>query len=228
MHGSVFVFVPLASLLARVSLLAMFLSFAAYTAAYVVLLARYRLPAWESPAEFLRGRGEPWFRLLTFCQACALLTPLFFVVFCASLSASVAPEYAAPALVGLCAAVAFAAFSSVYYVVQLRLGLWAGDDEAADGLAGLFQLNPTAVFSSVNVLAWTAFFGAASLWLAPLFLASGGAGASLLGVLLALNGVVCLLGLAGYFGRVRALNVLYFNGMGLTVLVFSLVGALIL
>ena len=93
-----------------------------------------------------------------------------------------------------------------------------------EGLSHLFQLNPDAVFTTVNILAWTVFFGLTSLCLAPLFLAAGGPGAALLGVLLALNGAVCLLGLAGYLGRVRALNILFFNGMGLAVLAFSLLG----
>ena len=129
MHGSVFVFEPLARSLARTSLLAMFVSFAAYTAAYV-LLVRYRLPAWSSAAGFLRGRGRPWFRLLTFCQVCALATPLAFVLFVTSLCVSVTPRYAVLALAGLASAVAFATLSTVYYGVQLRLGLWTAGGTA--------------------------------------------------------------------------------------------------
>jgi hypothetical protein len=228
MHGSVFLFEPLARSIARVSLLAAFLAFAAYTAAYVVLLARYRLPAWTSAAAFLRGRGQPWFRLLTFCQACAMVTPLCFVATVASLAVSVQPRYAAVAQIALVAAVAFATLSSVYYVVQLRLGLWADADGAGDGLDHLFQLNPAAVFTVVNILAWTLFFAVACACLAPLFLASGGASAAALGALLLLNAVSCLLGLVGYLGRVRSLNVLFFNGMGLAVLAFSLLGSAVL
>jgi hypothetical protein len=228
MHGSVFVFEPLARSLARVSLLAVFLTFAAYTAAYVVLLTRYRLPGWTTATRFLQGKGQAWFRLLTFCQACALATPLWFTVFVAALAASVAPRYAVVAYLALAATAAFALLSSVYYVVQLRLGLWAAPEAGADGLEQLFQLNPAAVFTAVNILGWTLFFALACLCLAPLFLAAGGTGASFMGALLLLNGIVCLLGLAGYLGRVRTLNVLFFNGMGLAVLAFSLLGAAVL
>ena len=68
MNGPVFVFTETARTVARLSLLCMFLAFAAYTVAYVVLLVRYRLPAWTGASAFLAGHGQPWFRLLTFCQ----------------------------------------------------------------------------------------------------------------------------------------------------------------
>jgi hypothetical protein len=205
-----------------------FLSFAAYTACYAALLARYRLPGWTSAGEFLQGRGQPWFRLLTFCQVCALVTPLSFAAFVAALAVSVAPRFAAVAQFSMAMAVAFATLSSVYYVVQLRLALWADADDRSEGLEHLFQLNPAAVFTVVNILAWTLFFAASCACLAPLFLVGGGTAAWVLGVLLLLNAGVCLLGLVGYLGRVRALNVLFFNGMGLAVLAFSLLGAALL
>jgi hypothetical protein len=104
----------------------------------------------------------------------------------------------------------------------------AGLPRPAAPRSGLFQLNPAAVFTAVNILGWTLFFALACLFLAPLFLAADGTGASFMGALLLLNGVVCLLGLTGYLGRVRALNVMFFNGMGLAVLAFSLLGAAVL
>jgi hypothetical protein len=227
MTGSMFVFTETARTVARLSLLSMFLAFAAYTVAYVVLLVRYRPPAWTSSSAFLAGRGQPWFRLLTFCQACAFVTPLFFVAFVAGLDASVTPEYEALTRIALAAAVVFAALSSVYYFVQMALA--AADPEGA-GDAGpdqILQLNPRAAFTAVNILGWTLFFAVACLCLGPLFL-GGSAGSEVLAVLLLANGVVCLAGTAGYLGRVRALNLVFFNGMGLAVLGFSLAGFLVL
>jgi len=224
MNGSVFVFGELARTVARLSLLCMFVAFVAYTLAYVVLLVRFRLPAWTTAAAFREGKGQPWFRLLTFCQACAFVTPLFFVAWVAALDASAAPRYETLTHLALSAAVAFAVLSSVYYFVQFAL---AGADATVPGGAALTQLNPASVFAAVNVLGWTLFFAVASLCLAPLFL-SGGAGTVVLAGLLLLNGVVCLLGMAGYLAHVRALSVVFFNGMGLAVLGFSLAGFLVL
>jgi len=113
MHGSVFAFTETARTIVRLSLLCMFLAFAAYTVAYIVLLVRYRLPAWTGASAFLAGRGQPRFRLLTFFQACAFATPLFFVAFVAGLDASAASEYEAITRIALAAAVVFAALSSV-------------------------------------------------------------------------------------------------------------------
>jgi hypothetical protein len=227
MNGSVFVFTETARTVARLSLLCMFLAFAAYTVAYVVLLVRYRLPSWTGASEFLADRGQPWFRLLAFCQVCAFVTPLFFVAFIAGLDASATPGYEALTRIALAASVVFAALSSVYYFVQLALAA-AGPEGAEDaGLEQVLQLNPRAVFTAVNILGWTLFFAVACLCLGPLFL-GGSAGSGVLAVLLLANGVVCVLGMAGYLGRVRTLNVLYFNGMGLAVLGFSLAGFLVL
>jgi hypothetical protein len=227
MHGSVFAFTETARTIVRLSLLCMFLAFAAYTVAYIVLLVRYRLPAWTGASAFLAGGGQPWFRLLTFCQACAFATPLFFVAFVAGLDASAASEYEAITRIALAAAVVFAALSSVYYFVQLALAA-AGPAGAGDaGLDQILQLNPRAIFSAVNILGWTLFFAVACLCLGPLFL-GGSAGSDVLAVLLLANGVVSLAGMAGYLGRVRALNVVFFDGMGLAVLGFSLAGFLLL
>jgi hypothetical protein len=227
MNGSVFVLTETARTVVRLSLLCMFLAFAAYTAAYVVLLIRYRLPAWTGPSAFLAGRGQPWFRLLTFCQVCALATPLFFVACVAGLDASVAPRYEALTRIALAASVAFAVLSTVYYFVQLAVAAAGPEGAEAAGLEHVLQLNPCAVFTAVNILGWTVFFPVACLCLGPLFL-GGSESSGVLAVLLLGNGVVCLLGVAGYLGRVRALNVLFFNGMGLAVLGFSLAGFVVL
>jgi hypothetical protein len=227
MNGSVSAFGELARVLTRLSLLCMFVAFSLYTVAYVVLLVRYRLPAWTSAAAFLAGRGRPWFRLLTFCQVCAFVTPLFFVVFLAGLDASVGAQYRILTRAGLAAGIAFAVLSSVYYFVQLALaGPAVGGGEGAV-VEHLLQLNPRAEFTAVNILAWTVFFAAACLCVAPLFLGGSAAGA-VVAVLLLLNGVVCLLGMVGYLGRIRGLNALFFNGMGVAVLGFSLAGFLAL
>ena len=226
MNGSVFVFVELARTIARLSLLCMFVAFAAYTVAYVVLLVRFRLPAWTTAAAFREGKGQPWFRLLTFCQACAFVTPLFFVAWVAALDASAAPRYETLTHLALSAAVAFAVLSSVYYFVQFALAGAGATGPGGAALTQLAQLNPASVFAAVNILGWTLFFAVASLCLAPLFL-GGGAGTSVLAGLLLLNGGVCLVGVAGYLGHVRALSVIFFNGMGLAVLGFSLAGLLV-
>ena len=227
MNGSVFVSGELARTVARLSLLCMFVAFAAYTVAYVVLLVRHRLPAWTTLAAFQDGKSRPWFRLLTFCQACAFVTPLFFVAFVAALDASAARQYQTLTHIALAAAAGFAVLSSVFYFVQLSLARIDLARPESAALEQLCQLNPAAVFPAVNILGWTLFFAVACLCLGPLLL-GGTPGTAVLAVLLLLNGVVCLLGMAGYLGRVRALNVLFFNGMGLAVLGFTLVGALVL
>jgi hypothetical protein len=226
MSGSPFVFDHLTGTLARASLGSVFVLFSAYTVAYVLLLGRYRLPRWTGVAGFLAGKGQPWFRLLTFCQACAFLTPLCFTAFAACLAAAAAPRYQAVAFIGLSAAVAFSVLSSVHYFVQFALA-GAGPEGAGEaGLGHLFQLNPGAVIAAVNLLGWTVFFALACFALAPLL--AGSTRTVAVGALLAVNGVVCVLGAAGYLLHLRALNVLYFNGMGLAVLGFSLAGVLLL
>ena len=227
MNSSVFVFTETARTFARLSLLGIFVAFAAYTVAYLALLVRYRLPAWTGASEFLEGREQPWFRLLKFCQVCAFVTPLFFVAFVAGLDASATPEYEALTRVALAASVVFAVLSSVYYFVQLSVAAAGPEGAGRAGLEQVLQLNPRAVFTAVNILGWTLFFAVACLCLGPLFL-GGSAGAGVLAVLLLANGVVCVLGMAGYLGRVSALNALFFNGMGLAVLGFSLAGFLVL
>ena len=227
MNGSVFVFTDAARTVVRLSLLCMFVAFAVYTAAYVVLLVRCRLPVWADAAAFLEGRGQPWLRLLTFCQACAFVTPLFFVAFVAGLDASATPGYEVFTRIAFSASVAFAVLSSVYYFVQLALAAAGPEGAESAGLEQILQLNPRAVFTAVNILGWTLFFAVACLCVGPLFL-RGSSGATALAVLLLANAVVCLLGMAGYLWRVRVLNVLFFNGMGLAVLGFSLVGFLML
>jgi hypothetical protein len=227
MNGSVVLFTETARTVARLSLLCMFLAFAAYTVAYVVLLVRFRLPAWQGPAEFFAGRGRPWYRLLAFCQVCAFATPLLFVIFVAAVDASTVPEYEAFTRIALAASIAFAALSSVYYFIQLALAAGGPEGAEASGLEQILQLNPRAVFTAVNILGWTVFFAVACLCIGPLFL-GGAAGSGVVAAFLLMNGVVCVLGMAGYLGRVRALNVLFFNGMGLAVLGFSLAGFLVL
>jgi hypothetical protein len=150
-----------------------------------------------------------------------------FVAFVAGLDASATPGYEVFTRLALAASVAFAVLSSVYYFVQLAVA--AGGREGAEGagLEQILQLNPRAVFTAVNILGWTLFFAVACLCVGPLFL-RGSSGATVLAVLLLANGVVCLLGMAGYLWRVRVLNVLFFNGMGLAVLGISLVGFLVL
>jgi hypothetical protein len=230
MSGSVLVLDGLARTIARVSLLAIFVVFTAYTVAYVVLLVRHRIPAWTSVAAFRESRKQPWFRVFTFCQVCALATPLLFLAFAASIGAAAAASAgapdAAPALIATAAATAFALLSTVYYFVQLWLAATDVSRTGEESLSHLFQLNPAAAFTCVNILGWTLFFAVASLCLAPLF--RGSAGLDLLCGLLLANGLFCLAGLWGFLWRVRVLNVVFFNGMGLAVLGFSLSGFLFL
>jgi hypothetical protein len=220
------VFDHLARLIAEYSLLSIFVLFSVYTAAYLVLTIRFKIPRWTTACDFQEGKKEPWFKLLTLCQALAFLTPLSFVGFVASVEAATTPDHTVLADLALAASIAFAVLSSVYYFVQFTL---AGRDVSNDdgsGMEHLFQLNPGAVFTSVNILGWTLFFGIACLCLAPLF--HGSAGRNAFGALLLANGVVCFAGLAGYLWKVRLLNVLYFNVMGLAVLAFSILGYLLL
>lgn len=226
MDGSVFVFDPVTRAIAQVSSLSVFILFSAYTIAYLVLQARYSLPAWTTAAAFSEGRRQPWFKLLTFCQVMAFATPLCFVVFVAALDAAAVPRFQAVTRIALAAAVGFAVLSSVHYFVQFVLAAHAPDGDRADALEQLYQLNPKAMIAAVNILGWTLFFALACLFLAPLV--RGSVAADVTGWLLALNGVVCLLGMIGYLWRVRLLNLLYFNGMGLAVLAFSLTAFLVL
>lgn len=226
MNNSVFVFDHLTRTIARLSLLAIFVSFSAYTIAYIMLIIRHEIPKWTSVAAFQEGKGQTWFRLLTFCQVMAFLTPLCFVGFVASLDASATSHYRAVTQIALSAATAFAVLSSVHYFVQLALARTDLTGEHGAGLEHLFQLNPGALITAVNILGWTLFFAIACLCLAPLF--HGSAGARVLGALLATNGIVCLLGMVGYLWQVRVLSAVFFNVMGLAVLGFSLLGCFML
>ncbi len=121
MSDAIFNFDVLTRQIARFSLLAIFVLFLAYTIAFLYLVVRLKIPKWTTIAAFEQARGQPWFKLLTFCQGVSFLTPLFFLSFVISLNAAVVPGYRALTGIALAAAVLFALLSAVYYFIQFTL-----------------------------------------------------------------------------------------------------------
>jgi hypothetical protein len=219
-------FSPLARQVASTSLLAMFLAFVIYTVAYIALVTRFEIPKWTTVADFEQQRTGTWFKLLTICQGLAFVTPIFFVGFLASLHTAVPEAYQVLSLMALSSAVLFAAFSSIHYVVQFALARSAPSSNDQLILGHLYQLNPEAVITSVNLLGWTLFFGLSCVLIVPLFL--GSTIGNIFASLLLVNAIACCLGLVGYLYRIRLLSFMYFNLMGLAVIAFSITGFMLL
>jgi hypothetical protein len=225
-QATMFSFDILTRQIAKTSLLAMFVLFLAYTIAFLFLVMKIKIPRWTTIAAFENARGQPWFRLLTFCQGIAFLTPLFFLSFVISLNVAVVPGYRALAGIALATAVLFALLSSVYYFIQFALTTLDLSPDANPTLEHLYQLNPRAIITAINILGWAFFFGLSCFCLAPLFI--GSAGGNVFAAILLANGLVCWVGLAGYLRKTPFLVSLFSNLMGLAVLAFSLLGFFII
>ncbi len=222
MPEAMFNFDILTRQIAKFSLLAIFILFLAYTFAFLFLVIKLKIPKWTTIAAFEQAKRQPWFKLLTFCQGCAFLTPLFFLSFVISLSVAVVPGYRALAGIALAAAGLFALLSSVYYFIQFTLTMVEASPNANPGLEHLYQLNPKAIITSINILGWAFFFGLSCFCLAPIFF--GAAGGNVFAAILLANGLVCWVGLFGYLRKIPSLVSLFSNLMGLAVLAFSLLG----
>jgi hypothetical protein len=222
MANTNFIFDLLTGQIAKFSLLAIFITFFAYTVAYILLIIQYKLPKWTSISSFEQGKGQMWFKMLTFCQVMAFLMPLFFLGFVISLNVAVVPRYRVLTEMALSAGILFTLLSSVHYYVQFTLARADFSSNAQPDLEHLYQLNPKAIIASINNLGWTFFFGISCLCLVPLFLGAGNG--DVFGVLLLVNGLVCVVGLIGNLGNSRLLTSAYSNLMGLIVLIFSILG----
>jgi FtsH-binding integral membrane protein len=86
-------------------------------------------------------------------------------------------------------------------------------------------LNPVSAIAAVNLLGWTLFFGLSSLFIYPVF-----GNSSLEKVLkysFLANGIFCIIGAIGYILNIPVLQLLFFNGMGIAVIIIGITSSLL-
>lgn len=202
----------------------LFISFSLYTILYVMLIGKYKLPKWQSISFLADEIGKPWFKLFTVCQAITFISGLCYLILVCVFYSLTKPALQLEALISIVFAVMFIILSSEHYYVQLTYVLTRLKEKRLDSLEEYSQLYSKSMIISKNILGWTLFFALSSFFLIPLF------DASTLGlwlkVVFAINGVFCVLGFIGYTFNKMILNILYFNGMGFAVIVFSLLSFL--
>jgi hypothetical protein len=189
-----------------------------------MLIGKYKLPKWQSINFLADEIGKPWFKLFTVCQAITFVSGLCYLILVCVFYSLVKPELGLEALISLVFAVMFVILSSEHYYVQLTYVLTRLKEKRLESLEEYSQLYSKSMIISKNILGWTLFFAISSFFLIPLF------DTSTLGlwlkIVFAINGVFCVLGFIGYTHNKMILNILFFNGMGLAVIVFSLLSFL--
>jgi hypothetical protein len=194
--------------------------FIAYTIGLSVILLFFPIPHWTNLSDFIASASGTWFSLYTSCQFLAFLTPPLFVLLVNSLYDSTSDEKKPLIRASLCFSVIFASLSSIHYFVQfsvVRFGILHGHTE---GLEPFIQLNPDSVISAINILGWTVFFGLSCLLMVPIF--SSDKLEKVIKFSFLFNGIVCFLGAVGYVFEISILNMLFFYGMGIAVMVIAI------
>lgn len=203
----------------RFSSLAIGTLFVLYTVLFVGIMAAYPIPKFVDVPTLALGMDQTWYTLYTICQALMLLaSPLFFVVFSA-LHEKAQPQKKFYARLALGFGTMFSVLSTTFYFTQLTQIPKSIERGAMIGLENFVQLNPSGFSTSFNLLAWTLFLGLASLFASCLF-GEGKTDKRIRNLFIA-NGVLCLLGAIGYGFGIMALNILFFNGMGLCVMLLA-------
>lgn len=112
---------------------------------------------------------------------------------------------------GLLFGVVFAALSCVHYFVQLSAVNYNLDKGITAGMEYLVQANPHSVMTSIDMLGWTLFFGLSSLFM---YVAVKGQ-QKWISVGLLINGISCILAMAGYLFQIDILTFTFINlGVG--------------
>jgi len=193
--------------------------FVIYTVLFITIMAAYQIPKFIDVPTLAFSMDQTWFTLYTICQVLMFVCSLLFVVVFSALHEKAQPEKKFYSRLSLGFATMLSLVSSIFYFTQLTQIPKSIERGSIIGLENFVQLNPASFSTSFNLLAWTLFLGLASFFAIPLFSASGTD--RKIRLLFMINGILCLLGAIGYAFGIMFLNVLYFNGMGLCVLLLG-------
>lgn len=200
-------------------------SFLLYTAAYVIIVALFPIPHWSGLSDFSNSIQEPWYIIFTICQILAFITAPLFIILINSIYDYTEGSKKVLARASLFFTIIFAALSSIHYFIQFSTVRLSILQNQLQGLEHFIQLNPVSAIAAVNLLGWTLFFGLSSLFIYPVF-----GNSSLEKVLkysFLANGIFCIIGAIGYILNIPVLQLLFFNGMGIAVIIIGITSSLL-
>ncbi len=172
------------------------ITFVVFTLCFVGLAVGRPLFLWTNLPDyvaFVRAYPSP---LADIARLSMLIFALLFVVLANSIYDLAAPAHKSMARLALSFALAFAVTTGSHYFIQISAVRVSLAHDALSGLEQVVQANPYSSSAAMNMLGWSVFLGLASLCAAPVF-GSGGLVRVIRYALIA-NGVICLMGGAGY------------------------------
>lgn len=172
------------------------ITFVVFTVCFVLLAVGRPLYLWTNLPDyvaFVRAYPSP---LADIARLSMLIFAVLFVVLANSIYDAAAAAHKSTARMALSFALAFAVTTGAHYFIQISAVRVSIAHDALAGLEQVIQANPYSAIAAMNMLGWTVFLALASLFAAPVF--RGGGLARVIRIALIANGVICLVGGAGY------------------------------
>ncbi|MDJ0753351.1 MAG: hypothetical protein QNJ45_07525 [Ardenticatenaceae bacterium] len=202
------------------------LAWIVFTVCFIALVMINPLFTWTNLADYVVYTNQYPSLLPDLARLMVILIGVLYVILFSCIHDLAPAEQKVFTRISLAFALGFAILTGANYFIQIsavRLALIKG---TLAGLEQVVQANPYSAISAMNMLGWTVFLGAASLFAAPVF--SGGRLEKVIRVTFLLNGLFCMLSAAAYvFELIVPLFLLINLGMGSAVIVISAALALL-
>lgn len=197
-----------------------------FTVCFVALVMINPLFMWTNLADYVVYTDQYPSLLPDLARLMVVIIGVLYVILFSCIHDLAAAEQKVFTRISLAFALGFAILTGANYFIQIsavRLALIKG---TLAGLEQVVQANPYSAVSAMNMLGWTVFLGAASLFAAPVF--SGGRLEKVIRITFLLNGLFCLLSAAAYVLELIVPLFLLINfGMGGAVTIISAALALL-
>ncbi len=193
-------------------------TFVVFTVCFVAIAVLFPPLTWTGLADYAAyvQTHDQFFK--TLAQLMMILFGPLLVVLLNSVHECVPAEKKSLTRISLVFGAMFATLSSMHYFVQVTTVRQNIANGQLAGLEHFVQFNPSAAILAMNMVAWTLFFGLASLFVAPVF--SGSRLDQVIRLAFLANGFFCLVGgIAFLLGNTWLINLTMNMGMGATVLV---------
>ena len=190
----------------------------AYTTGIMLLL--FSKPGqWQNIHIYAQQINSNWHLSLTFCHVMIFLAAPLYLILIGCLDDLTEDKLKICTKTSLNFAIVLTVLGSINYFIQFSMVKLSIEKGHLEGLEQFIELNPYSAIYAIVTLGWTFFFGLSSLFVSPVFRGS------LLDTTLKYsfigNGIFCLVGFFGYIIDMSILYIIYFIGMGISMLVFS-------
>lgn len=174
---------------------------------------------WQNVAVYTQQITSGWHNSLTLCHIMIFFAAPLYLVCIGCLNDHTNEKMRILTGTSMNFAIVLTVLGCMNYFIQfsmVRLSIAKG---CLNGLEQFIELNPYSAIYAIVTLGWTFFFGLSSLFAAPVF--RGSLLDTILRYAFIINGIFCMAGFLGYVMDITILYILYFMGMGVSMLVFS-------